>query len=217
MTRIRRWTVPALAATALIGSLALTGPAAATSPPDAGPGTTAAAGDLTDAAGLADTVEAGDTDRTVDDSPEARAAAPRITRAEEIRRARLWLTADNGKPVPYSQHRNWKDGYRQDCSGFVSMALGLPKPGANTVALKNKGWTRPIKMSELRRGDLVIKAGSNDPNHRHVVIFDKWESGKRSYLSYEQAGRVGTRHAKHAYGLKAGDGYRAYRPVNLTD
>ncbi|MFF7453418.1 hypothetical protein [Kitasatospora sp. NPDC008115] len=191
--RFHRWTVPALAATALLGSLTLAGPAAATAPLD------------------------GATTATATQEDGLRAAAPKITRAEEIRRARLWLTANGGKPVPYSQHKNWKDGYRQDCSGFASMALRLPKSGPNTVALKNDGWTKPIKMSELRQGDLVIKANSNDPNHRHVVIFDKWESGKKSYSSYEQAGHVGTRHATHSYGLKSGDGYHAYRPVNLSD
>ncbi|GAA1385866.1 hypothetical protein GCM10009639_08850 [Kitasatospora putterlickiae] len=193
MNRFHRWSVPALAATALLGSLTLAGPAAATAPLD---------GEAVASAAL---------------EPGARAGAAKISRAEEIRRARLWLTANGGKPVPYSQHRNWKDGYRQDCSGFVSMALKLPKPGANTVSLKNDGWTKPIKMSELRQGDLIIKANSKDPNHRHVVIFDKWENGKKSYLSYEQAGHVGTRHASHGYGLKSGDGYHAYRPVNLTD
>ncbi|MFF7995736.1 hypothetical protein ACFZDG_38945 [Kitasatospora xanthocidica] len=188
MNRIRRWSVPALAATALLGSLTLTAPAVAATGTD-----------------------------TVAQAQDLRAAAPKITRAEEIRRATLWLTADAGKPVPYSQHKNWKDGYRQDCSGYASMALNLPKPAPNTVALKNDGWTKPIKMSELRQGDLVIKANSDDPNHRHVVIFDHWDSGKHSYQAYEQAGHVGTRHTSHSYGLKDGDGYHAYRPVNLAD
>ncbi|MBD0676303.1 hypothetical protein [Streptomyces sp. CBMA156] len=192
MNRIRRWSIPALAATALLGSLTLTAPA------------------------LAATAPAGDTAAVVR-AQDQRAAAPKITRAEEIRRAQRWLTANGGKPVPYSQHKNWKDGYRQDCSGYASMALGLPKSGPNTVALKNDGWTKPIKMSELRRGDLVIKANSGDPDHRHVVIFDGWNSGKGSYQAYEQAGHVGTRHASHSYGLKSGDGYHAYRPVNLAD
>ncbi|MET8546798.1 DUF6158 family protein, partial [Kitasatospora sp. NPDC004799] len=31
-----------------------------------------------------------------------------------------------------------------------------------------------------------------------------------------QAGSVGTRHTSHDYGLKSGDGYHAYRPVNLS-
>ncbi|MFG3054028.1 hypothetical protein ACGFZP_24155 [Kitasatospora sp. NPDC048239] len=212
MNRIRRWTVPALAATALFGSLALTGPAAALSTAPA-----AALPIAADTAADSDAVESADAVESVDAADGLR-AAPRITRAEEIKRARAWLTANGGKPVPYSQSTHWKDGYRQDCSGFASMALRIPKPGANTVALKNDGWTKPIPMSDLRQGDLVIKANSNDPNHRHVVIFDGWVDGKHnSYHSYEQAGGVGTRHRDHGYGLKAGDGYHAYRPVNLAD
>ncbi|MGW7448032.1 hypothetical protein [Kitasatospora sp. NPDC054795] len=191
MNRIRRWSIPALAATALLGSLTLTAPAVAV------------------------TATAADTAAVAQD--QRAAAAPRISRAEEIRRARLWLTANGGKPVPYDQHKTWKDGYRQDCSGYASMALGLPRSGPNTVSLKNDGWTKPIRMSELRRGDLVIKANSSDPDHRHVVIFDGWDSGKHSYQAYEQAGHAGTRHTSHTYGLRDGDGYHAYRPVNLTD
>jgi hypothetical protein len=144
-------------------------------------------------------------------------AAPGITRAQVLERARTWLTADNGRPVPYSQSRRWRDGYRQDCSGYASMALNLGAPGPNTVGLKNNGWTRPIAMRELAPGDLVIKADSNDPNHRHVVVFDGWADGAHTvYKSYEQAGGVGTRQKQHAYGVNGRDGYHAYRPVNIV-
>ncbi|WP_404870676.1 hypothetical protein ACI1MP_36725 [Kitasatospora griseola] len=191
MNRTHRWTAaPALA---LLGALLLGAPAVAAPVTDTGTGTSRAQG-----------LRAAD--------------APKLSRAEEIRRAKVWLTANNGKPVPYSQKETWSDGYRQDCSGYASMALRLPKSGPNTVALKNDGWTKAIKMSELRQGDLVIKANSSDPDHRHVVIFDSWDNGKHtSYHAYEQAGGVGTRHASHTYGLKDGDNYHAYRPVNLTD
>nr|WP_202523489.1 NlpC/P60 family protein [Kitasatospora sp. SID7827] len=182
-----------MAATALLGSLTLAVPAPA------------AAFDRPAAVSTTDAATA--------DGPRPRVAAPKISRDEEIRRAEVWLK----EKVPYSQEKTWKDGYRQDCSGFVSMTLGLPKPGPNTVALKNDGWTKPIKMSELRRGDLVIKANSSSSNERHVVIFDGWKDGRNSYLAYEQAGHVGTRHTEHTYGLEKGDGYAAYRPVNLSD
>ncbi|MFF2628580.1 hypothetical protein ACFVUN_22745 [Kitasatospora griseola] len=189
MNRTHRWTAaPALA---LLGALLLGTPAVAAPVTDTG---------TTRAQGL------------------RAAGAPKLSRAEEIRRAKVWLTANNGKPVPYSQQETWSDGYRQDCSGYASMALRLPKSGPNTVALKNDGWTKAIKMSELRQGDLVIKANSSDPDHRHVVVFDSWDNGKHtSYHAYEQAGGVGTRHTSHTYGLKDGDNYHAYRPVNLTD
>ncbi|MET8546542.1 hypothetical protein ABZW03_38895 [Kitasatospora sp. NPDC004799] len=202
MIRIRRWSVPALAAAALLGSLTLSAPAVAATA--TAPAVAATA-----------TAPAGDT--ALVQEQDQRAGAPKITRAEEIRRAKVWLTANGGRPVPYSRQKVWKDGYRQDCSGYASMALGLPKSGPNTVKLKNGGWTKPIRMSELRQGDLVIKANSDDPRQRHVVIFDGWNSGHTSYRSYEQAGSVGTRHTSHDYGLKSGDGYHAYRPVNLSD
>ncbi|WP_241746017.1 hypothetical protein [Streptomyces lydicus] len=58
---------------------------------------------------------------------------PGGSREEMLNRAATWLTANNGAQVPYSQAKVWKDGYRQDCSGYVSMALGLPTPGAHGV------------------------------------------------------------------------------------
>ncbi|MGE7390134.1 hypothetical protein ACQKM2_32110 [Streptomyces sp. NPDC004126] len=144
-------------------------------------------------------------------------AAPRVTRAQVIARAKTWLTADNGRPVPYSQTKYWKGGYRQDCSGYVSMTLGLRKPGPNTVSLKKDGFTRRIAMKDLAPGDLVIKADSDSADFRHVVIFDGWANGAHTaYKSYEQAGGVGTRWKQHSYGVNGRDGYHAYRPVNIT-
>ncbi|MGV9268199.1 hypothetical protein ACWDRR_26445 [Kitasatospora sp. NPDC003701] len=144
--------------------------------------------------------------------------AAAVAAAEEIRRAKIWLADNAGTSVPYSQKKNWKDGYRQDCSGYASITLKLPKSGPNTVSLRNDGWTKAIAISELRQGDLVIKANSNDPDHRHVVSFDGWVDGKHnSYRSYEQAGKVGTRHTTHSYGLNSGDGHHAHRPVDLVD
>lgn len=144
-------------------------------------------------------------------------AAPRLTRAQVLARAKTWLTADKGRPVPYSQNKRWKDGYRQDCSGYASMALGLAKPGPNTVSLKNDGFTRRIAMKDLAPGDLVIKANSNSADRRHVVIFDGWaDRAHTAYRSYEQAGGVGTRWKQHSYGVNGRDGYHAYRPVNIV-
>ncbi|MER5783160.1 hypothetical protein ABT104_15775 [Streptomyces mobaraensis] len=183
MSRSHRWSVPALAAAALLGPVTLTGPTHATAP------------------------QAG-----------AIAAAPAITRHDEIERARTWLVARGGKPVPYSRDLTWKDGFRQDCSGYASMALKLPQPGPNTVALANDGWTTPIAMPALGQGDLVIKADSGSARFRHVVIFDHWaDAAHTKYWAYEQAGGTGTRYTTHDYGLSGGDGYHAAHPRNLTD
>jgi hypothetical protein len=48
-----------------------------------------------------------------------------------LARAESWLTAWGGGPVPYlssSDPADWLHGYRRDCSGYASMALGLPGP-----------------------------------------------------------------------------------------
>ncbi|MGW7452545.1 hypothetical protein [Streptomyces sp. NPDC054787] len=200
----RRWGMAALTAVlCAAGSVALTAPPAPAAPSVSAASAASAASPASpaDHAGSAPAVQ----------------AAPRITRAQVLARAKTWLTANNGRPVPYSQKKHWKDGYRQDCSGYVSMALGLSKPGPNTVSLKNDGFTRRIAMKDLAPGDLVIKANSNNPDNRHVVIFDGWANQARTaYKSYEQAGGVGTRWKQHSYGVNGRDGYHAYRPVNIV-
>lgn len=139
------------------------------------------------------------------------------TRAEALQRAATWLTANNGKQVPYSQARLWKDGYRQDCSGYVSMALGLAAPGTNTVGLASSSITKPITLNDLRPGDLLIDA-SGDSNTRHVVMFEKWnDAAHSSYTSYEQRGGYGTDHTSRRYGLEPGSEYKPYRPLKYTD
>lgn len=145
-------------------------------------------------------------------------AAARSTRGQTLQRARVWLTANRGRQVPYSQAKKWKDGYRQDCSGYASMALGLAKPGPNTVALaRTRSLTRPIAMNQLKPGDLVIDA-IGDSSSRHVVIFEKWNNtAHRSYTAYEQRGSHGTDHRSLTYGLKSGSQFKAHRPVQFRD
>ena len=149
---------------------------------------------------------------------EKHAKADAVTRAQMLERAATWLTANNGAQVPYSQTEVWSDGYRQDCSGYVSMTLGLWKSGPNTVELAgNRDLTTPMNVGDLKPGDLLIDAdGSNTT--RHVVIFEGWtDSSKTAYSAFEQRGGHGTDHRVLDYGLDAGSEYKAYRPNNLTD
>ncbi|MGW7485380.1 hypothetical protein [Streptomyces sp. NPDC054786] len=144
---------------------------------------------------------------------------PGGSRQDMLNRAATWLTANNGAQVPYSQAKTWKDGYRQDCSGYASMALGLPTPGTNTVGLAtNRNITRPISLGELKPGDLLIDA-AGDNNTRHVVIFEKWNNDAHSsYTAYEQRGGHGTDHRTLSYGLPGGDAeFKPYRPVKFGD
>ncbi|MFC4587538.1 hypothetical protein [Sphaerisporangium corydalis] len=138
------------------------------------------------------------------------AGAADVTRQSVLDRAKTW---NPGTPqrVPYSQSK-YHNGYRTDCSGYVSMALGLKAPGPNTVALTSPGVSSPIAMSDLLPADIVIDAIGNSDT-RHVVIFEKWaDAGHTSYWAYEQRGGYGTDHRVLTYGVKPGGEFHARRP-----
>ncbi|WP_204062941.1 hypothetical protein [Planobispora siamensis] len=142
-----------------------------------------------------------------------RTRAEAVTRTEVIARAKTWSPA-TAQRVPYSQTKT-RGGYRTDGSGYVSMALGLGKPGPITVDLAKPAYTKPIAMNQLLQGDLVIDpVGGNTA--RMVVIFDRWADAKHtSYWAYQQRAGYGTDHRIVTHGLKAGTQFRAYRPVNI--
>ncbi|GLZ36005.1 hypothetical protein Lesp02_81920 [Lentzea sp. NBRC 105346] len=145
-------------------------------------------------------------------------AAPQVNRAEMLQRAASWLTANNGGRVPYSMTKNWSDGYRQDCSGFVSMSAKLGGPGPNTVALATNTWTVPVKIADLKPGDLFIDpVDEPGDDFRHVVIFEKWTKPNAEYLAYEQRGGFGTDHRTRTYGLEPNSKYHPYRLKNIVD
>ncbi len=148
-------------------------------------------------------------------SSQASIAAVKVSRSQMLERAKTWLTANNGTRVPYDQGKIWRDGYRQDCSGYVSMAAELPKPGPNTVALFDNN-TVAINKADMLPGDLFIdKIG--DGNNRHVVIFEKWvDSDHTSYWAYEQRGGFGTDHRVLRYGLDAGSQFKPRRLQIIT-
>ena len=109
-------------------------------------------------------------------------------------RAQSWLTAWASGPVPYlssGDPSGWFRGYRRDCSGYVSMALGLPGPGLNTSGLA--AHSTIISKLDLRPGDLLINTA---PNLRgHVVLFESWtDASMTRYYGYEQSGDGGTHH-----------------------
>jgi hypothetical protein len=114
--------------------------------------------------------------------------------AAVLARAATWLTAWAGGPVPYLSSNDpatWLDGYRRDCSGYASMALGLPGPGLDTAGLAVR--STPIEKTDLRPGDLLINIGPGAAGH--VVIFDRWtDATMTSYVGYEQSGDGGTHH-----------------------
>ncbi|MGW3497203.1 NlpC/P60 family protein [Streptomyces sp. NPDC001020] len=105
----------------------------------------------------------------------------RITRPEIIGRARKWVAAK----VPYRMDEYWSDGYRQDCSGFVSMAWNL---GVNEWTGSLAKFGVRVSKGKLRPGDILLFHNPDNPEKgSHVVIFGGWtDSTHTSYTAYEQ-------------------------------
>ncbi|RKT54808.1 C40 family peptidase [Saccharothrix australiensis] len=108
------------------------------------------------------------------------AAAEPITRAEVVERARSWLNP----PVPYDM-KGYKDGWRTDCSGYVSMAWKLDS-SLNTETLPDV--SHRIEKDDLRAGDVLMIGGPNTGGvYGHATIFERWTDETRTrYWAFEQ-------------------------------
>jgi hypothetical protein len=113
--------------------------------------------------------------------------------------AATWLDP----PVPYNQQA-WYNGYRTDCSGYVSMAWGL---GSSYVT-----WTLPqvshrIAKDDLRAGDILLNIDE------HVLIFESWANSERTYYNaYEETPPQAVYHVvEYPYWSGSGGVYLPYR------
>ncbi|MEV0192256.1 hypothetical protein AB0I39_27460 [Kitasatospora purpeofusca] len=109
-----------------------------------------------------------------------------IATSEVMTRANNWLVRD----VPYNQGSYATDitgtkSYRQDCSGFVSMAWHLSN-SENTDSLDNRALTTRVALSDLKPGDAL----DNDPGDGyikgsgHIVLFDHWVNKAAGQFAY---------------------------------
>jgi len=121
-----------------------------------------------------------------------------LTGAVAAARAQVWVDND----VSYSQTSTYQ-GYRKDCSGYLSMAWGLSTPGLTTWTLPNVGYY--IDKSQLRQGDALLAVDS------HVTMFDHWaDSTRTSYWGYEETPSVGATFRKIPYPYWSG--YGTFKP-----
>ncbi|MBB5121702.1 FG-GAP-like repeat-containing protein [Streptomyces eurocidicus] len=150
------------------------------------------------------------------------AAGSRVTRQQVLDRARDWAAnkvpySENGLNSPYSWYKDEATGgwYRQDCSGYVSMAWML-KQSRNTWSLRDV--TTRISTSDLKPGDILNNTQS------HVIIFAGWiDKSARTFYYYSESGRrvvtqryVGNLNDSWLSGHPT-DGYGAYRYDNIVD
>ncbi|MFF3624929.1 hypothetical protein [Streptomyces sp. NPDC002467] len=105
-----------------------------------------------------------------------------VTREQIIARAKDWVK----EAVPYSQKRWWKDevtggSYRQDCSGFVSMAWQLRD--------SHTTWSLPSVANRLTGFDQLEAGDALDYPDQHVVLFGGWtDKAKGDFFYYSESG-----------------------------
>ncbi|MET9435148.1 peptidoglycan-binding protein [Streptomyces sp. NPDC006551] len=134
------------------------------------------------------------------------ASLRKTTRSEIITRAKRWVNAQ----VPYSMERYWSDGYRQDCSGYISMAWNL-RANEWTGSLDRFG--ERIGRTELQPGDILLFHNPANPTKgSHVTIFGGWtDYTHASYIAYEQTKPHTRKQATPMAYWNNSDRYVAYR------
>ena len=96
-----------------------------------------------------------------------------VARSTMISRGQSWVD----KHVPYNQQGSY-DGYRTDCSGFVSMCWELARPGLTTFTMHTVSHN--ITKNDLQPGDAL------NCDSRHINLFAGWaDSGKTQYIAME--------------------------------
>ncbi|WP_345681210.1 VCBS repeat-containing protein [Yinghuangia aomiensis] len=139
------------------------------------------------------------------------ATAEQLTRSQVLQRAASWVD----KGLVYDGGGTYQ-GYRRDCSGYVSMAWGLATPGLVTGSFVPSGAAISISKSQLKPGDALNNPGSGSSGH--VVIFAGWTNdAQTSYDGYEFS-PSGVKHREIPYPYFSGYGtFTPIRAVNVVD
>ncbi len=127
-------------------------------------------------------------------------------RRTALERGFAWLDAN----VPYSQSRT-HDGYRTDCSGFVSMCWDTGT--SYTTATYYSGGAPASDIGgfeELEPADAVVRRG-------HMMLFAGWaDSDHTSMCVLEQASTASDMQFRaHSVSSLQSQGYKAIRASNL--
>jgi hypothetical protein len=123
--------------------------------------------------------------------------------------------------VPYSQSTlHMPDGYRQDCSGYVSMCWTIPlhAPGSwggmNTVNLVTDRVMTEIPISDLQPGDAIGLCGPGTAgDDGHIQLVEAVTA--TGLVIWEQAG--GVRGPVRRTIKRPTPGYKAYRYQGIAD
>ncbi|MFD8808292.1 hypothetical protein [Streptomyces sp. NPDC059597] len=134
-----------------------------------------------------------------------------ITRSEVLNRAQSWVDAH----VPYNQSGHW-GGYREDCSGYVSMAWHL---STSLVTQTLPSVSTKESYSSLKPGDIM------DYTADHTFLFAGWTNKANGDFTYYAESNPndpthGPTHANINSSSIEGwptSNYDAYRYQNIVD
>ncbi|GAB3745183.1 hypothetical protein GCM10027598_81320 [Amycolatopsis oliviviridis] len=143
-------------------------------------------------------------------SAEHPAADLRLTRDDILTRAKSWID----ERVPYSQsakHTNRYGTYRQDCSGYVSMAWGL----------KTARWTGDIMEVATRIEKKNLLPGDSlwvhSSSHQHMALFLRWANAAKTQAVVWEEYRTGTVASERTWSADRTAGFTAIRYRNVLE
>lgn len=141
-----------------------------------------------------------------------------VKRETVLQRSQRWVDLK----VPYSQSKYF-EGYRTDCSGFVSMSWQLT--GVSGAPISPATDTLPrrgvlIAKDRLLPGDMIVRPKTATTGG-HAVIFGGWADVSRTtYWAFEQSGSHGgarVRQTPYPYWPSPGLPYTPYRYTGITE
>ncbi|RSN21106.1 hypothetical protein DMC61_36295 [Amycolatopsis sp. WAC 04169] len=134
----------------------------------------------------------------------------KLTRDDILTRAKSWLD----ERVPYSQeakHTNQYGTYRQDCSGYVSMAWGL----------KTARWTGDIMQVATRIDKKNLLPGDSlwvhSNAHQHMALFIRWADTAKTQAVVWEEYRSGTVASQRTWSADRTAGFTAIRYRNVVE
>lgn len=137
-------------------------------------------------------------------------AGGKITRSEVLERSKSWVD----EKVPYSQgawHKNKYGNYRQDCSGFVSMAWNL-RDSLDTGSLRPQ--MRKIGKSDLKPGDALHILTQSE---QHIAVFIRWADDGKSRPVVREEYNWGKVAEERTWNAGRVDKYTPMRYKNIED
>lgn len=129
--------------------------------------------------------------------------------SEILERARSWVESGVGYQAG-GTFTNQYGTYRTDCSGYVSMALGLPT-SYTTGTLVDVSY--PIAKDALEPGDIINNPAEGPSGH--VVLFAGWaDDAQTRYYAYEESPSGGAHFSEIPYPYWPG--YGTFTPRRYT-